>query len=93
MARAVADIARDIRALSLDDKSELLFALMAELDAPSSRELELLVKELAESVERTNQALGSAVARLEGLDGEIERGAAEVRERALRAGEAWPLRI
>ena len=34
MARAIAEIAKDIRALSLDEKKELLRALIEELDTP-----------------------------------------------------------
>ena len=90
MARAVNDIAKDIRALSTDDKGELLLTLLADLDGTSVRELESLVKDLGESARATNQALESAIARLEGLDEEIERSAAEVRERVLQSDDRWP---
>ncbi|MEO8467878.1 MAG: addiction module protein [Gammaproteobacteria bacterium] len=35
MARAIADIEKDIRALTSDEKAELLRALIAELDGPA----------------------------------------------------------
>lgn len=35
MARAIAEIEKDIRALSLDEKRELLRTLIAELDTPA----------------------------------------------------------
>jgi hypothetical protein len=40
MARAIADIERDIRALSADEKRELLRALITELDTPSDPNVE-----------------------------------------------------
>jgi Putative addiction module component len=40
MARAVADIQRDIRALNDEQKVELLKSLIAELDAPSDPDVE-----------------------------------------------------
>jgi hypothetical protein len=40
MARAVKDIERDIRALSAEDKVELLRALIAELDTPPDPNVE-----------------------------------------------------
>jgi putative addiction module component (TIGR02574 family) len=36
MARAVAEIEAEIRSLSLDDKTDLIRALLSELDAPAS---------------------------------------------------------
>jgi hypothetical protein len=40
MARAVKDIEQDIRTLSLEDKVELLRALIAELDMPADPDVE-----------------------------------------------------
>lgn len=40
MARAIADIEKDIRALDADEKRELLRALITELDTPSDPNVE-----------------------------------------------------
>jgi hypothetical protein len=40
MARAIADIEKDIRALSPDEKRELLRTLITELDTPSDPDVE-----------------------------------------------------
>ena len=40
MARAIADIQKDIRALASDERAELLRALIAELDAPADADAE-----------------------------------------------------
>lgn len=40
MARLVKDIEADIRALSAEEKTELLCSLIAELDAPADRNVE-----------------------------------------------------
>ena len=40
MARAIADIQKDIRALPSDERAELLRALVAELDAPEDANAE-----------------------------------------------------
>jgi hypothetical protein len=90
MARAIHDIANDIRALSADEKDELLLSLMAELDAPSATEFKMLVKELTASASRANRALDAAIARLDTLDETIERGRAEVRQSVQDAEERWP---
>lgn len=40
MARAIADIERDIRALSPDERRQLLRALISDLDAPADKNVE-----------------------------------------------------
>ncbi|GMV93471.1 MAG: hypothetical protein AMXMBFR82_32490 [Candidatus Hydrogenedentota bacterium] len=40
MARAIAEIEKDIRALSLDEKHNLLRTLIEELDTPADRDVE-----------------------------------------------------
>ena len=40
MARAIADIEKDIRALSADEKRELLRSLLRDLDAPADADVE-----------------------------------------------------
>jgi methyl-accepting chemotaxis protein len=93
MVRAIDDIANDIRTLSAEEKGELLLTLMAELEAPSAGELGALVEELTTSVSSVNQALDSAITRLDKLDETIERGQAEVRQSVRESGEQWPFPI
>ena len=40
MARAIADIEKDIRALSVDEKLELLRSLLRDLDGPADADVE-----------------------------------------------------
>jgi hypothetical protein len=89
MARAVAELERDIRALSVKEKEELLGLLISELEVPSE-ELKSLGSELIRTVERADKALESAVSRLENLDEELRRGRIEVREAVRRSGQEWP---
>ena len=89
MARAVAELEKDIRALTAAEKEELLDVLMSELDVPTE-ELALLAKELISATERAGKALDAAVSRLENLDEELKRGRIEAREAVLRSGEEWP---
>jgi len=90
MARAISDIASDIRALSVDEKNELLLSLMAELDAPSASELGTLVKELTARASRANRALEAAIVRLDSLDETIERNRVEAAQSIQRAEQKWP---
>ena len=60
MARAIAEIAKDIRALSLDEKKELLRALIEELDTPRDPDVE---KAWLEAAQRRYREL---------LDGTVE---------------------
>lgn len=92
MARAVAELENEIRALTAAEKVELLDVLLSELDAPTE-ELGLLAKELIDGAERAGKALGAAVSRLEGLDEELKRGRIEAREAVLRSGEKWPFEL
>ncbi|MCL4792827.1 MAG: addiction module protein [Gammaproteobacteria bacterium] len=48
MARAVRDIAQDIRALSAEDKLDLLRTLIAELDTPADPDVERIWLETAQ---------------------------------------------
>jgi hypothetical protein len=89
MARAVAELERDIRALSVKEKEELLGLLISELDVPAE-ELQSLASELIRKVERTDKALEAAVSRLENLDEELEQGRIEAREAVHRSGQGWP---
>lgn len=89
MARAIADLQQDIRALSSADKEKLLSLLISELDVPSE-ELASLGRELTNAVERADKALESAVSRLENLDEELRQGRMEVREAVRRSDQKWP---
>jgi hypothetical protein len=50
-----------------------------------------LLRDFANSLERTTRALDLAIARLIALDERLARSRAEVREAVLRDGEVWPL--
>jgi hypothetical protein len=89
MGRAIADLERDILALSSEDKRELLDVLIAELDGPDA-ELADLARQFVAAVERTDRSLQATINRLEGLDAELERAADEVRERVRASAEGWP---
>jgi hypothetical protein len=89
MARAVAELERDIRALTVKEKEELLGLLISELDVPAE-ELQSLASELIRTVERTDKAVDAAISRLENLDEELEQGRIEVREAVRRSGQEWP---
>jgi hypothetical protein len=54
MARAIADIEKDIRALSPDEKRELLRVLITELDTPSDPDVE---KAWLEAAQRRHREL------------------------------------
>ncbi|HEY5569575.1 MAG TPA: hypothetical protein VIM81_20300 [Gammaproteobacteria bacterium] len=90
MARAIADLEKDIRALSAADKEELLGLLVSELNVPSE-ELESLAKTLIDAVARSDKALQAAVSRLENFDEELRQGRIEVRDAVRRSGERWPI--
>ena len=89
MVRAVAELERDIRALTAAEKEQLLSILISELDVPAD-ELSSLARELITATERAGKALNAAVSRLENLDEELERSRIEAREAVLRSGEEWP---
>lgn len=89
MARAVDDLERDILALPAEDKAELLDRLLTEVAVPAE-EVEALARELATAVARTARSLDSAVARLDRLDADLERGRREVRAEVLASGDMWP---
>ena len=89
MARAIAELERDIRALSAAEKERLLGVLISELDVPAD-ELSSLAKELITATGRAGKALSAAVSRLENLDEELQRSRIEAREAVLRSGEEWP---
>jgi hypothetical protein len=89
MVRAVAELERDIRALSAKEKEELLGLLISELDVPAE-ELQSLASELIRKVERTDKTLEAAISRLENLDEELEQGRIEAREAVYRSGQEWP---
>ena len=89
MARAIADLERDIRALSVEDRRELLDRLIDELDAPDE-EIASLVREFVAAVERSDRSLTAALERLNRFDEDIERAARETRARVIASGERWP---
>jgi hypothetical protein len=89
MARAVADLERDILALSNEDKQALLQVLIAELEAPGE-EVADLARRFVEVTERTGRSLQATIDRLDGFDEEIERAGNQVRERVRAGAERWP---
>jgi hypothetical protein len=88
MARAIADLERDILALSADDKRELLRVLTAELDA--GEDVAALASEFSEAVERTSRSIDTTLDRLETFDEDLTRVRKEARESVLRSSERWP---
>lgn len=92
MARAIDDLERQIRALPAKDKAELLDRLLSEATVPKE-EVEALARELTAAVALTSRSLDSAVARLDRLDADLERGRREVRAAVLEAGETWPFAL
>lgn len=92
MARAIADLERDILALSNEDKEKLLNVLMTELGAPD-REIEELVRAFVAAVDRADRSLKATIDRIDGLDEALERGARETRARVLASGERWPFAL
>ena len=64
MARAVADIEKDIRALTADEKLELLRSLLSELDGPADANVEKAW--LAESQRRYQELLDGNVKAIPG---------------------------
>jgi hypothetical protein len=89
MARAVADLERDILALSAEDKQALLQVLIAELDAPGE-DVADLARSFVELAERTGRSLQATLKRLDGFDEELERAGNQVRERVRASAERWP---
>lgn len=89
MARALADLERDIRALSKAEREKLLDFLMFEMEPPPE-DLRVLVRELNEAAERTSRSLEHTLAYLEGRDERLERQRIRVREEVLRSKERWP---
>ena len=92
MARAVAELEKDIRALTAAEKVELLNVLLSELDVPTEG-LSMLARELISATERAGEALDAAVSRLESLDDELKQSRIEAREAVLRSGEKWPFEV
>ena len=92
MARAIAELERDIRALSTEDKHALLGVLIAELDTPDNEVVDLM-RTFISAVERSDQTLRATLEKLRGLDEEMERAAAEVRKRVRASGEPWPFAL
>jgi hypothetical protein len=89
MARAIADLERDIRALSPEDQRELLDVLIAELDAPDEETVQL-AREFVGAVERADRSLKATLDRLEGFDAELERAADRVRASVRASSQRWP---
>lgn len=89
MARAIADLERDILALSPEDKRELLDVLIADLDGPNEETVQLARTFIA-AVERADRSLQTTLDRLAGLDAELERAADQERARVLASAERWP---
>jgi hypothetical protein len=92
MVRAIAELERDIRALSTTEKEALLGLLISELDAPSE-ELQSLARDLISAVERSDAALRAAVSRVENLDEELSKGRIEVSNAVRHSGKQWPFRV
>ena len=89
IARAIADLERDIRALSVEDRRELLDRLIDELEPPDE-EIESLVREFVAAVERADRSLKATIDRIDRLDEDLERAARETRARVIASGERWP---
>jgi hypothetical protein len=89
MARAIVDLQRDIRALSAEEKQELLRVLITELDEPSE-EVTALARDFVEVVERTSRSLDATINRLDRFDEELERARNEVRQQVRHSAERWP---
>jgi hypothetical protein len=89
MARAIADLERDILALSVEDKRELLDRLIEELDVPDE-EVVSLARKFVAAVERADRSLQATISRFDGLDEELARAADDVRRRVRSSGERWP---
>lgn len=66
MARAIADIEKDIRALSADERRELLRGLISELDTPADPDVE---RAWLEEAQRRYREL--AEGRVEGVPGRL----------------------
>ena len=77
----------ELLALPRSERIKLAETLM-ESTAPS--DMEPLLREFIERMERTNHALEAALERMESLDAEIEFDRARVREAVLRSGDTWP---
>lgn len=80
----------ELLALPEEERLKIAEQLM-ESAAPS--DIEPLLRDFAERMERTNRALEVALDRLETLGATIERERAEVREAVRRSGEAWPFAL
>jgi hypothetical protein len=89
MTRAIADLKRDISALSRADKEKLLDFLMFDIESPPE-EFWALVRDLSVAVERTSRSLHSALAYLEGSNERMAQQRIRVREEVLRSQERWP---
>jgi len=92
MARAIADLERDVRALSTEDKQKLLDFLMTELDEPG-QEIQDLARQFVAAVERTDRSVKATIDRIDGLDEELERAAGEIRTSVIASDERWPFPI
>ena len=77
----------ELLALPREERIKLAETLM-ESAAPS--DMQPLLRDFVERMERTNRALEVALERMETLDGRIEIDRAEVREAVRRSGESWP---
>ena len=89
MARAIADLERDIRALSREDQRQLLEVLIAALDAPDEETVQL-ARDFVAAVERADRSLKATLDRLDGLDAELERAAAQMRASVRVSSQRWP---
>ena len=91
MARVLADLEKDISALSRADKEKLLDFLIEDVDAPPE-DLRELAHELNTAVDRTSRSLERTLAYLEGFGDRLERQRIEVRRAVIESGERWPFR-
>jgi hypothetical protein len=89
MARALAELESEIRALSKADREKLLDFLMLDTESPP-KEVRELVRQFGEKVELTSKSLDSTIAFLAGLDDRLEQGRIKAREEVLQSGERWP---
>lgn len=89
MARALADLERDIRDLSQADKERLLDFLVADIESAPA-ELRRLVRELSLAVDRTSRSLDETLAHLAGRDERLERQRIRVRQEVLSSKDPWP---
>jgi hypothetical protein len=74
----------------VDNQANDRFSGRSKAMARALADLRDLVRELGDSVERTNESLGSTLSYLNGLDERLEQGRIRARAEVLKSGERWP---